>query len=211
MIVSPIISYMLVKSEALSLPCRTSMESSRQSVDGIRGLSGNLSCTSERTVNAPDMLSNALVSPPRPLSPWDALGAPATGTEEVAVGCVTIIDAVDTLAAAQARADAAALASKSMLQQMLGSLFVDNACLLGLCDLAEGGFATVQSAKLRHANGMKQIVAVKKLKSHLITANDLTDFIRVRSRSAASAFVCVMKLNIFGDTLIQQISFYAIE
>ena len=46
--------------------------------------------------------------------------------------------------------------------------------------IGEGGFATVYRAELRHRNGMKQTVAVKKLRPERVTCDeDLREFIAV--------------------------------
>lgn len=68
-----------------------------------------------------------------------------------------------------------------LLEKTLGDLFIDTQALSGLREVGEGGFATVQSATLRLKNGASQTVAVKQLKSHLMSNKDFTEFIKVRA------------------------------
>lgn len=107
-------------------------------------------------------------------------------------GTAAAAEAAPAPASATAAPDGPPVPPKQLLQGMLGDLFIDTACLLGLRDIAEGGFATVQSATLRHGNGMKQIVAVKRLKSHLITATDFNEFIKVWCGGGLDAGVVVV-------------------
>ena len=68
-----------------------------------------------------------------------------------------------------------------VLENMLGELYVPISRLSEFEELAAGGFATVQRAKMQHANGMSQMVAVKQLLQSRVNSNqDLQDFIQVR-------------------------------
>eukprot|EP00892_Ulva_mutabilis_P002258 jgi/Ulvmu1/12032/UM083_0045.1 len=65
-----------------------------------------------------------------------------------------------------------------VLKTLLGDLFVEDSLLSDMRDLAEGGFAAVSSAHLTHPNGMKQLVAIKRLKlDRLGSEESLTEFI----------------------------------
>lgn len=68
-----------------------------------------------------------------------------------------------------------------VLKNLLGDLFVEDSLLSDVRELGEGGFATVQSAHLTHPNGMKQLVAIKRLRPERLGSEDsLTEFIAVR-------------------------------
>lgn len=68
-----------------------------------------------------------------------------------------------------------------VLKNLLGDLFVEDSLLSDVRELGEGGFATVQSAHLTHPNGMKQLVAIKRLRPERLCSEDsLTEFIAVR-------------------------------
>jgi hypothetical protein len=70
--------------------------------------------------------------------------------------------------------------TEGILLAMLGKLYIRYASLSDFEPIGEGGFATVHRAKLKHDNGMMQIVAVKQLReSRLSNSDDLHEFIAV--------------------------------
>lgn len=82
-----------------------------------------------------------------------------------------------------------------VLKTLLGELFVEDSLLSDVRDLAEGGFAAVQSAHLTHPNGMKQLVAIKRLKlDRLGSEESLTEFIAVCTLSPSSFPTCALSL-----------------
>ena len=85
-------------------------------------------------------------------------------------------------AALVAAADEDSLCStEAILSAMLGPLYVRHDSLDILDEIGEGGFATVHLARLRHDNGMTQMVAVKRLRvARLESPEDLKEFIAVR-------------------------------
>lgn len=84
--------------------------------------------------------------------------------------------------------DGVQVTAEMVLKQLLGDLFVEDSLLSEVRDLAEGGFATVQSAHLTHPNGMKQLVAIKRLRPERLDSEEsLTEFIAVRSPLVATA------------------------
>jgi hypothetical protein len=71
-------------------------------------------------------------------------------------------------------------AAGAFLRALLGDLFIDRSSLSEFQELGEGGFATVHSATLTHRNGMKQLVAVKRLRPERMQHDDdLKEFIAV--------------------------------
>lgn len=68
----------------------------------------------------------------------------------------------------------------AMFTSLCGDFLIDFSMLSNLEQIGEGGFATVYRAELRHRNGMKQTVAVKKLRPERVTCDeDLREFIAV--------------------------------
>ncbi|NJR41467.1 MAG: hypothetical protein HC767_01205 [Akkermansiaceae bacterium] len=75
---------------------------------------------------------------------------------------------------------------------LLGDMLIDYSMLSNLEQIGEGGFATVHRAQLTHRNGMKQNVAVKKLRSERVQSDeDLKEFITVRRPyNSATPYSC---------------------
>lgn len=74
----------------------------------------------------------------------------------------------------------ASSAPGALLRALLGDLLIEYASLTDLEPIGEGGFATVYRAELTHRNGMKQTVAVKKLRPERVQCDeDLKEFIAV--------------------------------
>lgn len=85
--------------------------------------------------------------------------------------------------------DGVEVTPEQVLKTLLGELFVEDAFLSDVRDLAEGGFATVQSAHLTHPNGMKQLVAIKRLRPERLGSEEsLTEFIAVRQSDSSPGF-----------------------
>lgn len=81
--------------------------------------------------------------------------------------------------------------TEAVLSAMLGPLYVRHDALEILDEIGEGGFATVHLARLRHDNGMTQMVAVKRLRvARLDSPEDLREFIAVRRPRSHRPFVC---------------------
>lgn len=85
--------------------------------------------------------------------------------------------------------DGVEVTPEQVLKTLLGELFVEDCFLSDVRDLAEGGFATVQSAHLTHPNGMKQLVAIKRLRPERLGSEEsLTEFIAVRQSDSSPGF-----------------------
>ena len=76
-------------------------------------------------------------------------------------------------------------------------------------NIGEGGFATVYKARLRHENGMGQIVAVKALReARMANSEDLREFIAVRPCANSLHFVAGCNMSAYSPLVFITASAY---